>query len=76
MYMKYTCAIVQMNQGGTAVPDSITSHTINDVIKDLVSEVDDGTLATLVSEQTQGSQAQDTTDYHEEVGYIYNNKIY
>ena len=71
MYMKYTCAIVQMNQGGTAVPDSITSRTINNVIKDLVSEVDDGTLATLVSEQSQGSQAQDTTDYHEEVARLH-----
>ena len=55
-----------MNQGDTVVTDSITSHKINNVIKDLVSEVDDGTLALLVSEQAQRSQAQDITAHHEE----------
>lgn len=63
--------IVQMNQGGTAVTDS----NISDVIKDLISEVDDGTLALLASEQAQGSQAQDITAHHEEkVGYFTNYK--
>ena len=69
MYIKkYTFIIIaQMNQGDTVVTDStITSHKINNVIKDLVSEVDDGTLALLVSEQAQGSQAQDITAHHEE----------
>ena len=31
--------------------NSKTGRTINDVVRDLISEVDDGTLALLVSEQ-------------------------
>jgi len=61
---------LQLSQGGTVVTDSTSGRTINDVIRDLISEVDDGTLALLVSEHVQASQANNVVVNHdEEVGY-------
>ena len=47
------------------VTDSKTDRTINDVVRDLINEVDGGTLTLPVSEQA--SQAHDVHD--EEVSY-------
>lgn len=49
------------------VTDSTTGRTINDVVRDLISEVDnDGTLTLLVSEQVQASHAHDVAAHHDE----------
>lgn len=50
-----------MSQG-----DTKTGHTINDIVSDLISEVDDGTL---VNKHTQASQLHDVTavNHDEEV---------
>ena len=61
--------ITQISQGNTVVTDSKTGRTINDILRDLISEVDDGTLTLLVSKQTQASQAHDISVYNEEVSY-------
>ena len=72
MYVLYTKHknIVTVIQIGPVVTDSKTGRTINDIIKDLISEVDDGTLTLLVTEQDQTSQPQD------EVSNSVNNILY
>ena len=72
MYVLYTKHknIVTVIQIGPVVTDSKTGRTINDIIKDLISEVDDGTLTLLVTEKDETSQPQD------EVSNSVNNILY
>ena len=67
---RHVLYITQINQGDTVplVTDSKAGRTINDIVRDLISEIDDGTLTLLVSEQA--SQAHDVPVHGEEVSYI------
>ena len=55
--------IMPVIQTGPVVTDSKTGRTMSDIIKDLISEVDDGTLTLLVTEQDQALHPQDEVSH-------------